>query len=171
MRMGKHDIYLHRPLVAFISSDAEVVEIKSESLPGYITAYSDDDSGMKNPLELWPRMLKRELYLSALHDFNNHNDHYAHQTSLNIISLLESWEAQNRKPLSRQFAYSLLNISKHKSLEQWIDELEVHAASHEKSVTMKKTLEEIIEPSQTELLPESITYATTATRLLKKLVE
>ena len=164
MRMGRHDIYLHRPLVAFTSSNTEFITIKAESLSGYLTAYNEEDKEMINPVELWPRMLKRELYLSALHDFNTHNDHYAHQTSFNIISLFESWETQNRKPLTRSLAYSLLNISKHKSLEQWLDELEIHAASHEKSVKMRNAIEKIIEPSEIELLPESLTYATTATR-------
>ena len=101
MRVGEHEIYLHRPLVAFIRPQSETAEIKSGSMYGYITGYHDNDRDMSNPVELWPRMQKRELYLSALHDFNTHNDHYAHQTSFNIISLLESWEKQNRKPLSR----------------------------------------------------------------------
>ncbi|MCX6320720.1 MAG: M28 family peptidase [Bacteroidia bacterium] len=164
MRVGEHEIYLHRPLIAFAVAQSEKAEIRSGSLFGYITGYHDNDKDMSNPVELWPRMLRRELYLSALHDFNTQNDHYAHQTSLNIISLLESWETQNRKPLSRSFAYNLLNISRHKTLEQWLDELDIHGSSPEKSANMRKALEQIIEPQNDFVLPEPLTYSETATR-------
>ncbi len=92
MRVGKHEIYLHRPLIAYVPEESEKVEIKPDSLYGYMTCYHVTDRDMSDPVELWPRMQKRDLYLSALHDFNTSNDHYAHQTSFNIISLFESWE-------------------------------------------------------------------------------
>ena len=164
MRVGEHNIFLHRPLVAFVSSDSGKTEIMSESMFGYLAGYHDNDVEMTNPVELWPRMQKRELYLSALHDFNTHNDHYAHQTSFNIITLFESWEAQNRKSLSRNYAHSLLNISKHKSFEQWLDELDTHCTSPEKTLRMRNALTKIIEPTDVFNLPEALTYKDTATR-------
>lgn len=164
MRIGEHEMYLHRPLVAFSRAQSEKVEIKSGSLFGYVTGYHINDKDMSNPVELWPRMQRRELYLSALHDFNTSNDHYAHQTTLNIISLLECWEKQNRKPLSRSFAHNLLNISKHKSLEQWLEELDIHTSSIEKSNNIRKALEKIIEPQYDAEIPDSLTYSETATR-------
>ncbi len=164
MRVGEHEIYLHRPLVAFIRPQSETAEIKSGSMYGYITGYHDNDRDMSNPVELWPRMQKRELYLSALHDFNTHNDHYAHQTSFNIISLIESWEKQNRKPLSRAYAHHLLNIAKHKTFEQWLDELDIHASTPDKSAYMRNALKKIIEPQYDNVLPEPLTYSETATR-------
>jgi hypothetical protein len=164
MHIGEHDMYLHRPLVAFAGVQSEKAEIRSEKLFGYIAGYHDNDKDMSHPVELWPRMLKRELYLSALHDFSSHNDHYVHQTSLNIISLLESWEKQNRIPLPRSFTHNLLNISKHKVLEEWLDELEIHSNSPEKSGNMRKTLDDIIEPNNDFVLPEPLTYSETATR-------
>jgi hypothetical protein len=164
MRIGEHEIYLHRPLVAFVPEQSEKAEIRSGSLFGYIAGYHDNDKDMSNPVELWPRMLRRKLYLSALYDFNSQNDHYSHQTSLNIISLLESWETQNRKPLSRSFAYNMLNISRHKTLEQWLDELDIKASSPEKAVSMRKALEKIIETKSDFVLPETLTYTETATR-------
>ena len=164
MRVGNHQMYLHRPLVAFLPLQSEKVVIKSESLYGYITGYHDNDKDMSHPVELWPRMQKRELYLSALHDFNTHFDHYAHQTSFNIISLFESWEAQNRKLLSRSFAHNLLNISKHKTLEQWLDELDIHDTAPEKSASMRKEIDKIIEPPDGFALPVAITFFATASR-------
>lgn len=164
MRVGEHNVFLHRPLVAFLPLTSEKAVIKSESLYGYLACYNDSDTEMSNPVELWPEMLKRELYLSALHDFNTHHDHFAHQTSFNIITLFESWEAQGRKPLTRGYAHSLLNVAKNKTLEQWLEELSIHCNSTEKVVHIRQELDKIIEPPDGFNLPEPLTYHETATR-------
>jgi hypothetical protein len=167
MCFGKHSLYLHRPLVAYLPEKSENIVIKSESLYGYITAYHSSDKYMSEPVELWPRMLKRDLYLSALNEFGNLTDHYSHQTSLNIISLLESQELLSTKKLVRSFAHHLLNVAKHKSLEDWIAELEHHAVNHLNASLVKRTLEDIIEKEDT-ILPESLTYRYTANRAFEE---
>jgi hypothetical protein len=164
MRVGKHDIYLHRPLVAFLSEQSDTIEILPASLNGYITCYHIDDTDMSHPVELWPRMLRRGLYLSALKDFTNQHDHYAHQTSKNIHSLLDSWYMQREKPLARSYAHKLLNLSKYKTLEKWLDELSLHSHTPEAGQRMKAALEKIIEPVEKLDLPLSLTYSVTATR-------
>jgi hypothetical protein len=164
MRVGEYEIYLHRPLVAFVPKESENVEIRTESLYGYITGYHDSDKEMSNPVELWPRMQKRDIYLSALHDFNSLNDHYAHQTSFNIISLLENWELQKQMLLKRSFAQNLLNIAKHKTLEIWFNELNTHFSQSEKAGLMHKALNKIIEEQYDSTLPEPITFTETSTR-------
>ena len=164
MRVGEYEIYLHRPLVAFVPKESENVEIRAESLYGYITGYHDSDKEMSNPVELWPRMQKRDIYLSALHDFNSLNDHYAHQTSFNIISLLENWELQKQMLLKRSFAQNLLNIAKHKTLEIWFNELNTHFSQSEKAGLMHKALNKIIEEQYDSTLPEPITFTETSTR-------
>lgn len=164
MRVGEHEVYLHRPLVAFEAQNGEKIVVKPSVLPGYMTGYHLNDSHMSDPVELWPRIQRRELYLSALHDFNTHHDHYAHQTSLNIISLLESWEKQKRKLLPRSLAQNLLNLSKHKTFDQWLAELDLHASTPEKAVTMRMALEKIVEPALSDTHPESLTYNSTANR-------
>ncbi len=164
MRVGEHEIYLHRPLVAFVPRDSDQARIKSGSLYGYITGYHVNDIEMSDPVELWPRMLKRELYLSALHDFNTINDHFAHQTSYNIISLLENRELQKKNLLKRSFAQNLLNNAKHKSLEDWLDELKVRTKLPEKADEIQKSLERIIEEKYDSTLHEPITFTETSTR-------
>jgi len=163
MRFGEYELYLHRPLVAFLPHEADKARIKPEALYGFITGYHDSDKTMSHPIEMWPRMQKRLLYLSALHDYNSLHDHYAHQTSFNIISLFESWELQNRKSLSQSFAYHLLNLAKQKTLEEWLDELNLHAADSEKADLMQKALKKIIAKDEFSL-PEALTYSVTATR-------
>jgi hypothetical protein len=164
MRVGKHEMYLHRPLVGYSDSQTHAIVIRTDSLSGYVSGYHDDDKDRSAPVELWPRILKRDLYLSALHEFNNQNDHFAHQTSFNIINLFESWEKQNRKPLSRYFAHNLLNIAKHKTLEQWLEELKTHCGPQEKSDMMREAIEKVIEPQNDNDLPDPLTYDETATR-------
>jgi hypothetical protein len=164
MRVGIHDMFWHRPLVAYVSAQSGNVEIQSESLTGYITGYHEKDIHMSDPVELWPRLLKRELYLSALHNFNTHYDHYTHQTSMNILSLLDSWQRQNKNPLTRSYAHRLLNIAKHKTLEQWLDELTIHAKTPDLALQIRNELEKIIEPDQNVDIPEAITYSVSASR-------
>jgi hypothetical protein len=164
MRVGEHEIYLHRPLVAFVPRGSDKAVIKTDSLYGYITGYHSNDTDMADPVEMWPRMQKREIYLSALHDFNTDSDHFTHQTSLNIISLLESREMQDRKLLKRSFAQNLLNIAKHKTLEHWFEELDAHVTRPEKTGQMRKALEKIIEDHYDSVLPDPITFTETSSR-------
>jgi hypothetical protein len=109
-------------------------------------------------------MLKREQYLSALHDFNPVYDHYAHQTSFNIISLFESWEMQKRNLLKRSFAQNLLNIAKHKTLEQWLDDLHAHVNLTGNAGMVQNALGKIIEEHYDTKLPEPLTFTETSTR-------
>jgi hypothetical protein len=113
---------------------------------------------------LWPRLLKRPVYLSALHDFNTVNDHYSHQTSFNILSLIDAWNAQNKIPLTRSYAYHLLTVSKYKTFEQWLEELNLHAKTREAADKMREELSKIIEQGNQQQLPESITFSSTSTR-------
>lgn len=164
MRVGVHDVYLHRPLVAFLAAESDKIEILPELLYGYLAGYHENDTDMSDPVELWPRILRRDLYMSALKDFTNGHDHYSYQTSKNILSLLESWNMQNEKPLARTFAHKLLNLSKHKTLGQWLDELSLHSNTTDTGLRMKESLEKIIEPEEALILPESLSYSETANR-------
>jgi hypothetical protein len=168
MRFGEHELFLHRPLVAFLPDGSGSAVIKNDSLTGYIACYHDDDNQMCNPVELWPRMMKRELYLSALHDFNTKNDYFSHQTSFNIITLFESWAMNNRKSLKRTFAQNLLNIAKHKNLEQWLGELEIRSVMSEKGAEMQKSLNIIIEEQYDSILPEPLTFSETSGRTFEE---
>ncbi len=164
MSTGQYDVYLHRPMVAYLPAGSEMPEIKTDLLSGYITGYHRNDREMKDPVELWPRLLRRELYLSALRDFNHGTDHYAHQTSMNILSLADAWNMQNRRPLSGTYARNLLNISKEKSIEQWLDELPSHSNNREAATKMAETLKEKIDLGSNSPLPAPLTYQETATR-------
>jgi hypothetical protein len=166
MQVGYHQVFWHRPLVAYVSAQSGEIVIQSDSLTGYLTAYHENDVKFADPIELWPNIQKRPLYLAAINDFHSRHDHYARQTTFNIITLFDSWLMQDKKPLVRTYAHKLLNLSKHKSLEQWLEELPQHANSPEAGEKMKADIEKIIEPAISEL-PQAITFTETANRMFE----
>ena len=168
MRFGEYELYLNRPLVAYVPKGSDNIIIKPESAYGYITAYHDDDKKMSNPVELWPRMLRRDQYLSSIQDFNTINDHYAHQTAFNIITLLESWEMCNMKSLKRSFAQNLLNMAKHKTFEHWLEELDFHTIISDKAGMIREFLDKIIEKQYDSILPEPLTFRRTSQRAFEE---
>lgn len=168
MKTGEYDVYLHRPLVAYLPAGSAKPEIIHDTLPGYITAYHKDDRGMADPSELWPRLLKRELYSTAIKSLDSSSDHHLHQTPMNILSLADARNMQNGKSLRRSYARNLLNISKEKSLEQWLDELPSHTADKEAAVNVRNVITGMIEVNGNSMLPESLTYAQTANRIFEE---
>jgi hypothetical protein len=92
------------------------------------------------------------------------NDHYAHQTSKNILSLFDSYQKQGRKPLTRSYAHKLLNVAKHKTYEQWMDDLINHSKSEDSYRKIRQELDRIIENDSVNELAEAITFDETATR-------
>ncbi len=164
MQAGEYNIYWHRPLVGYLRAGSDTPEIASDLIIGHLSGYHIKDREMSSPVEFWPRLMRRPLYLSALLDFNTKNDHYSHQTPLNIISLFEAWEMQNRKPLKRSYAYHLLNISKHKTLEEWLEEITLHTNDRMTGSKMKEEILSILEPSRDEEQEDSLTFRFTANR-------
>lgn len=164
MQVGQYEVYWHRPLIAWQPAASNEIRFMTRELTGYFTASHRHPNGSEPGIELWPRMQRRELYLSAIHDFHTPHDHYAHQTAYNILALLDSWMRQEKKPLRRSFAHRLLNLSKHCSLEQWLEDLPVHARTPEAGERMRAELEKIMEGAGGAVLPEPLTYPVTASR-------
>ncbi len=162
MRVGKYEVYWHRPLVAFLPHDGTDVRLLDNTPAGYLTAYHAGMANLSDPIELFPRLLRRETYLSALRYFETSHDHYAHETALNIISLLDTWEALDKQPLQRSFASHLIRTAKREGLDNWLSALPDHVTRHSEAPRVRQTLESLLMPDQT--LPDAITFKTTATR-------
>lgn len=162
MRVGLHEVYWHRPLVAFMSHHSRQIQLLDGLLPGYLTAYPAGRCDPARAVELFPRLLMREDYLSALKYFETAHDHYAHQTALNIVVLLDAWEASGRKPLSRSFAQHLIRTAKDEALDDWLKKLSGHATRRPETAHVRQTLQSLLQPDRP--LPEPITFEATATR-------
>jgi len=167
MRAGNYEVYWHRPLVAFVSGQEGKAEVIGESPTGYLTAYNTKEFKISSALEFWPRIKKRDAYLSALRDFENKHDHYSHQTAFNIITLFDAWNDMGRKALDRNFALRLLTLAKDLSLEEWLEKLPEKTGNARAASTIKKELEKIIGPAALPSSPSRekyLTYSFTATR-------
>jgi len=168
MKVGEYDVYWHRPLVAYVSDKTKKVEILHDALTGFISADKIGNTDISETIELWPRIQKREIYLSALKDFTNIHDSYTHQTSLNILNLLEQKAIFGKKPIPRDFARNILHLAKNETIEQWLSGLPKRACDAETGQAMKKKMENLLEKENAVELPESLTYKYTATRTFEE---
>ena len=127
---------------------------------------------MGEAVELWPRLSRRDVYLSAFRDFSHAENHHQHRINVqNVRKLLDVYELLGESPLPRGFARALLTAPKEKTLDDWLGHLETSAndpaqgrkLSHE----LKKRIErELVPLTQTSpaRLPESLTFHRTASR-------
>jgi hypothetical protein len=181
MRVGLHDVYWQRPLAAYWSESKGKAEVVSDGLLGYFTAYPADEPDLSHPVELWPRVLRREPYLLALDNFEQLREHYTHQTSLNIVRLLDSWRRWGEKPIPRSFARQVLRLPEREPLEQWLAALPAKSANRDAGIKIQQVLERCLD--QTDVnevhtsipgarpvggLPSAITYKQTATRAFEE---
>ncbi|MCL4510873.1 MAG: M28 family peptidase [Bacteroidetes bacterium] len=162
MRVGLHEVYWHRPLVAFLSHHSGQIELLDDALLGYLTAYRIDRFDLAHPVELWPRLLQREAYLSALKYFETSHDHYAHQTAFNIVALFDAWAALGKQPMPRSFAHHLIRATKAEALDDWLKELSRHTTRCAEAMQVEQALQSLLQPDQP--LPDAITFEATATR-------
>jgi hypothetical protein len=177
MRVGLHEMYWHRPLAAYRATTENGIELLPDSPLGYLTGYLPGGPDLDNPVELWPRLLDREPYRLALRNYGHLEEHYSHQTVLNILRVLDAWRRWGKNPLPRDFARQILRLPEREPLETWLDSLPASAIRADEGQTVRKSLEQCLEPSSSSrasisLTKEvssdsnaaSITYELTATR-------
>ena len=63
MCVGLNEIYWQRPLVAYSDMPNGEIKILDNGPLGYLTAYSRNNLDIAHPVELWPRLQRREAYL------------------------------------------------------------------------------------------------------------
>jgi hypothetical protein len=165
MRVGLHEVYWQRPLVAYWSRPHEQVKMLDVTLPGYLTAYRYTRPDLTHPVELFPRLRREAAYLDALRTIDESHDHYRHQTPLNILTILDMsarWPAQR---LPHTFARQMLRVSQEESFEAWLqalgDRATEPAAAHRLTAEITRR---VMPASEASALPAPITYSGTATR-------
>ncbi|MDD4604186.1 MAG: M28 family peptidase [Bacteroidales bacterium] len=165
MRVGKHEVFWHRPLVACVSHRNGNPEIFDHLLSGYMTGYQINKADPSDPVELWPRIDRRVIPLAILNYFDTIHDHYHHQTALNLMMLYDMWEINGKKPLERAYARRLIRIQKTETLEQWLSQLSERSTDPAASINVKTFMEGILEPSgKAAFIPKPITFGETANR-------
>jgi hypothetical protein len=168
MRVGTHEVYWHRPLVAYLSAETGQPTVLPQALLGYLTAYPADHPDPADPVELWPRLLRREPYLAALKLFDPHHDTQYHRTSLNVRKLLNTSHLLGDQPLRREFARALLTLPKEETIDAWLEALPEKCAECDGGTMTPEQLRDHVKTAVVraapEPLPDALTFAKTARR-------
>src|SRR5262245_18739079 len=98
MRVGKYEVYWHRPLVAYRNHAGEAAVFPDAPL-GYLTAYDADKPQLDRAFELWPRIQRRQVLQAALA-----GEDYTHKREVpnqvrNVRKLAHAYSLFGQKPL------------------------------------------------------------------------
>jgi hypothetical protein len=159
MRVGHHEVYWHRPLVAYHDGAGEVAVLPDAPL-GYLTAYDANKPRLDRTAELWPRVQRRPVLVAALA-----GEDYTHKREVppqvqNIRKLTHAYALFGAKPLPINFARRIMGLDHVGAGERWLEALPAEVANR---------IREIVEPQPAPLgdpgrAPDSLTYAQTARR-------
>ncbi len=170
MRVGRHELYWHRPLVAYLSAARGEPVVLPDAPSGYLTAYHADQPDLSQPLELWPRFLRRYPYQAALQLFEHAHEARPHLTFRNIRKLLDTYELLGAGPLPDTFARQLLTLPKEETLREWLNSLLQRANDRKRGIVLYLELFLRHEPAaplprrRGSRVPASLTYAHTSRR-------
>jgi hypothetical protein len=166
-RLGRHEVYWQRPLVAFLDAHTHRPVVLHDALRGYLTAYHEGEPDLAHPVELWPRLLQRALHAANVELFLHRKETPPHCTMNNVHKLLYAWELRDRQPLPRPFARQLLTLEKDRTLDGWLRSLPGQARRREPGRHLAEQLEKCLEPappSHDADLPSALTFEFTARR-------
>jgi hypothetical protein len=168
MRVGAHEVFWHRPVVAFVPPGTDRVTVLEPAPTGYLTAYPAGSRDLTRPVELFPRILRRPAELAAVTGFPHLHEQTPRQTAHSILALRAVWRARGEQPLERSFARALIRAPRHESLEEWLGFLLTRAADPEVGRAVRDELEAILEPARPEggsaTAEPPLTFGRTATR-------
>ena len=181
MQVGFHEVYWQRPLIAYWSAQKGQVEHMAGGPMGYLTAYRLDKLDLASPVELWPRLQRREPYLWALRNFEQIDEHYRHQTALNVVRVLDVSRRWGLKPVPRSLVRQVLHLPERETLEAWLAAIPEKASNAEEGKKLRRELENHLEPTSVSRpdaalpggtpaadLQPAITYDYTATRAFEE---
>jgi len=161
MRVGKHEVYWHRPLVAYRGASGEVAVLPDAPL-GYLTAYDADKPRLDRAVELWPRMQQRPALIAALAGQDYTRKRQVPPQVRNVRKLTHAYALFGARPLPFHFARRVMGLEKEGAGERWLAQLPAQVANR---------IREIVEPAPAEVpaanrgrAPTSLTYALTARR-------
>jgi Peptidase family M28 len=159
MRVGKHEVYWHRPLVAYRDKDGETAVLPDAPL-GYLTAYEADKPRLDRAIELWPRLQKRDVLVTALAGEDYTRKRQVPPQIRNIRKLTHAYALYGEKPLPINFARRIMGLDREGAGERWLAQLPDQVATR---------IRQIVDATETPLgkpgqAPDSLTYAHTARR-------
>jgi hypothetical protein len=159
MRVGKHEVYWHRPLVAYRDTAGEVAVLPDAPL-GYLTAYDAGKARLDRSMELWPRMQHRQMLVAALADQDYIRKRQVPAQVRNVRKLTHAYALFGGKPLPINFARRIMGLDREGAGERWLGQLPAQVATR---------IREIVEPAEAPLerhgrAPDSLTFSHSARR-------
>ncbi len=169
MCVGSYQIYWHRPLIACMSHNTERPVVLADTLLGYLTAYDAKYIDLNHPIELWPRLYKRDTYMAAIELFKDKKQEQ--KTVARILNLLEAQKHLGIEKLSQSFARQILMLPGNRTLDAWLESLPEISGNTERGQVVAHKLQDMIESkapmqsvSRTNRLPVSMAFNRTAIR-------
>lgn len=170
MRVGKYEVFWHRPLVAYRSAEGQPV-VLPDAPTGFLTASQHQERDPSDGgVYLWPRFLRRETHVAAVELFVHAHDPRPRITTRNVRKILDSSQLLGQ-PLPRSLARRLLDLPKHQTLEEWLESLPGRSSDAGRCERLVEELRRSIE-TETAVLPQrrgakvpaSLTFERTARR-------
>jgi hypothetical protein len=163
MQVGQHEVYWHRPLVAYRNAAGEACVVHDAPL-GYLTAYPVGKPRLDKPLELWPRILKRPLPTAILNLQPAGPGRSITPMVRSVNKLLDAYQKRGEKPLPRSLARQLL-IPKHgQTLESFLETLPNEKIINEVRSLIEPDAAPTVLVNSGSKVPPSFTYKRTANR-------
>jgi hypothetical protein len=148
MQVGRHAVYWHRPLVAFLGAKSAAPEVLLHAPLGYLTAYPSDRPKLDEAIELWPRLLARPPHVVALHGFSAAPEHHQRRITVhNVRKVLDAADLWGEECLPAGLARALLTIPKQETLEDWLRHVETSANQPEAGRELAEQLRRRIAPA------------------------
>src|SRR5262249_29520196 len=159
MRVGRHEVYWHRPLVAYLNTAGEVAVLPDAPLR-YLTAYDADKPRLDRPTELWPRMQRRPVLVAALAGQDYTRKREVPPQVRNVRKLTHAYALFGAKPLPINFARRIMGMDREGAGERWLAQLPDQVVNG---------IREIVEPAEVPLgnngrAADSLTYSHSARR-------
>jgi len=159
MRVGKHEVYWQRPLVAYRDAAGEVAVLPDAPL-GYFTAYEADKPRLDRAIELWPRLQRREVLMAALAGEDYTRKRVVPPQVRNVRKLTHAYALFGEKPLPINFARRIMGLDREGADERRLAELPEQVATR---------IRELVAPDEQlsgkpGRAPDSLTYSRSARR-------
>src|SRR5262249_16847282 len=122
MRVGRHEVYWHRPLVAYRDANGEPV-ILDNGPTGYLTAYDVEQPDLPKPTELRPCLRQPPVMTAAVALQESGNAEKVHPTIRLVRRLFDAFNLREGERLPRSLARALLRLRQGETLETWLGAL------------------------------------------------
>jgi hypothetical protein len=164
-----HQIYWHRPLVAYLQPHEEKPVVLPDALYGYFTAYDAECPDIDHPLEFWPSIYKRSIPQTVIKLFKDKV--HEHKTITRTLNLVTARELLGKEKLPYSFARQILMLPENKTIEDWLESFRNCDDHNEQEQCFGDQLRGFIDlknkplpSSNTKALPDSLTFSGSARR-------